>query len=125
MKVEVEVKSIQKLNDYFFLVPDYQREYVWKADDHVEQFLEDISNEYDEKNKEQLNYFIGSIILIRNNGKHDVIDGQQRLTTITLTLCAFRDLIHEHQKALTETTLNEKHSDYLDTIKKLLFHFHV
>ena len=39
MKIDAQVKSIEKLKDYFFLVPDYQREYVWKADDQVEQFL--------------------------------------------------------------------------------------
>ena len=39
MKIDAKVQSISKLKDYFFLVPDYQREYVWKPDDEVEQFL--------------------------------------------------------------------------------------
>mgnify|MGYP001536158100 CR=1 FL=1 len=42
MKIDAKVQSISKLKDYFFLVPDYQREYVWKPDDEVEQFLIDI-----------------------------------------------------------------------------------
>lgn len=46
MKIDAKVQSISKLKDYFFLVPDYQREYVWKPDDEVEQFLIDIENEY-------------------------------------------------------------------------------
>ena len=29
MKIKAEVKSIDKLKDYFFVVPDYQREFVW------------------------------------------------------------------------------------------------
>ena len=37
MKIDAKVQSISKLKDYFFLVPDYQREYVWKPDDEVEQ----------------------------------------------------------------------------------------
>lgn len=41
MKIDAKVQSISKLKDYFFLVPDYQREYVWKPDDEVEQFLID------------------------------------------------------------------------------------
>ena len=92
MEVKAEVISIAKLSDYFFVVPDYQREYVWKADDEVEQFLQDIDNEADSGQS----YFIGSIIIVKNNkGKYDVIDGQQRLTTIILALCAIRDLLLE------------------------------
>lgn len=36
MNIDAEVKSISKLKEYFFIVPDYQREYVWKPDDQVE-----------------------------------------------------------------------------------------
>ena len=69
-QIDIEVKSdvltITKLSDYFFVVPDYQREYVWKAEDHVERFLEDTDNEAVSKQS----YFIGSIIVVRNdNGK--------------------------------------------------------
>jgi uncharacterized protein with HEPN domain len=43
---------------------------------------------------EQASYFIGSIIIVRKpDGDYDVIDGQQRLTTIVLTLCAFREYL--------------------------------
>lgn len=38
MEIKADVKSIAELKDYYFVVPDYQREYVWKADDQVEQF---------------------------------------------------------------------------------------
>lgn len=62
MKIDAKVQSISKLKDYFFLVPDYQREYVWKSEDEVEQFLIDIENEYSPDAKEQRNYFLGSII---------------------------------------------------------------
>lgn len=55
MKIDAKVQSISKLKDYFFLVPDYQREYVWKPDDEVEQFLIDIENEYSPDAKEQRN----------------------------------------------------------------------
>ena len=67
MKIDAKVQSISKLKDYFFLVPDYQREYVWKPDDEVEQFLIDIENEYSPDAKEQRNYFLGSIIIVNND----------------------------------------------------------
>ena len=48
MEIKAEVESISKLKDYFFVVPDYQREYVWKPDDQVEQFLIDIDRHENE-----------------------------------------------------------------------------
>ena len=97
----------------FFLVPDYQREYVWKPDDEVEQFLIDIENEYSPDAKEQRNYFLGSIIIVNNDRCFDVVDGQQRLTTIMLSLCVFRDL-------LKKETLNSAQKNYLQIIENLL-----
>ncbi|MDF7824688.1 DUF262 domain-containing HNH endonuclease family protein [Pontiellaceae bacterium B12227] len=118
MEIKANVHSITKLKDYFFLVPDYQREYVWKVDDHVEQFLEDIDNEYDEAANQQQSYFIGSIILVENGGKYDVIDGQQRLTTIVLALCALRDLLNQHE-------LDEKQKKYYKNIEEWLSDFDI
>lgn len=118
MEINADVHSISKLKEYFFLVPDYQREYVWKVDDHVEQFLEDIDNEYDSHVSEQKSYFIGSIIIVKIAGKYDVIDGQQRLTTIVLTLCAFRDI-------LSGLDLDTKQQKYLKTIEEWLSDFDI
>lgn len=118
MEIKAEVKSISKLKDYFFLVPDYQREYVWKPDDQVEQFIIDIDNEFEPGVSNQKSYFIGSIIIVENNGKFDVIDGQQRLTTIILSLCAFRYL-------LKPLELDSKQKKYLQTIEELLSDFDI
>lgn len=118
MKIDAKVQSISKLKDYFFLVPDYQREYVWKPDDEVEQFLIDIENEYSPDAKEQRNYFLGSIIIVNNDRCFDVVDGQQRLTTIMLSLCVFRDL-------LKKETLNSAQKNYLQIIENLLYNFDI
>lgn len=101
MKIEAQTKNIEKLKNYFFIVPDYQREFIWEADKHVLQFLEDINNEFHNggEGKSHTNYFIGSIIIVkRADDTFEVIDGQQRLTTIILTLCALRDQIKEVPK---------------------------
>jgi uncharacterized protein with ParB-like and HNH nuclease domain len=118
MEIKAEEESISKLKDYFFVVPDYQREYVWKPDNQVEQFLIDIDNEYDPNTNNQKSYFIGSIIIVENKGKYDVIDGQQRLTTIILSLCAFRDL-------LKPLALDDKQKKYLQIIEELLSDFDI
>lgn len=93
MEIKAQVHNISKLKDYYFLVPDYQREYVWKVDDQVDQFLADIATEFEPGARDQSSYFIGSIIIVKSGGKYDVIDGQQRLTTTVLTMCALRDLL--------------------------------
>ncbi|MBK9175263.1 MAG: DUF262 domain-containing protein [Flavobacteriales bacterium] len=116
MKIEADVHSINKLKDYFFVVPDYQREYIWKADDHVEQFLNDIEAEYEPGAKKQSSYFIGSIILV-GNGAFEVIDGQQRLTTIVLTLCAFRDRLKE------KITLTKRETEHRKKLDELLYEY--
>lgn len=118
MEIKADVKSIAELKDYYFVVPDYQREYVWKSDDQVEQFLIDIENEYNPDGDKQSSYFIGSIIIVENNNKFDVIDGQQRLTTIILSLIAFRDLL-----TLNKDNLDDVGVEYLKSIESLLFSF--
>ncbi|WP_316804391.1 DUF262 domain-containing HNH endonuclease family protein [Pedobacter nototheniae] len=118
MQVKADVKSIVELKDYYFVVPDYQREYVWKADDQVEQFLIDIENEYNPVSDKQASYFIGSIIIVENENKFDVIDGQQRLTTIILSLIAFRDLLKS-----VKDELDYVGEEYLKSIEALLFSF--
>jgi len=71
-----------------YTIPIYQREYSWKQE-HCEALLNDIQ-------ENDLNYFIGSIIWVENT--NEVIDGQQRLTSLNLLLvaiykrmCAFVD----------------------------------
>ena len=78
----------------FYAVPDYQREYVWQAEQ-VEQLLHDVNAELSESiSDEPPEYFIGSIVVCpRNDGVFDLIDGQQRMTTLFLVLCAIRDRI--------------------------------
>jgi len=118
MDIKAEVKTISELDKFFFIVPDYQREYVWETDNQVEQFLIDIENEFNPNTDAQKSYFIGSIIIVANGDKFDVIDGQQRLTTIVLTLCAYRDLLKPLKNELD--TIGE---EYLKSIEGLLFSF--
>lgn len=76
----------------FYAVPDYQREYVWGTDQ-VEQLLTDIEDEMSGEAPDQApEYFIGSIVVCPTaEGILDLIDGQQRMTTLYVTLCAIRD----------------------------------
>lgn len=65
-----------------FEVPQFQREYSWE-DDQVSEFWSDLRN-----NLETGEYFLGLVILTEENGIKQVVDGQQRLVTLTLLATA-------------------------------------
>lgn len=90
-----------------FRVPAYQRSYAWE-DEHVDALLQDIHEAIRSKENE---YFLGSIVVTGPaDGKHDVVDGQQRLTTISLLVAAIKDIFAA--KGDHEVVVSVK-SDYL------------
>lgn len=94
-KIESADLTIEGLFKDFYVVPDFQREYVWE-ERNVEQFLEDILDEFSDSHGNiadgDAEYFIGSIVACKDDaGAFQLIDGQQRLTTIYLILCVIRD----------------------------------
>ncbi len=90
-KIENYRYSIQEaFRNCFYVVPDYQREYVW-TEKEVRQLLDDIDEQVDSASGRD--YFIGMVLVASQSAEkshYDVIDGQQRLTTLFLLLCALR-----------------------------------
>lgn len=95
-ELKVDKKTIIDLfsnKDAYFLIPDYQRPYAWD-ETHCETLWNDLKeftlpqNNPDNFNKND-EYFLGPIVTCRNDGKKEVIDGQQRITTLLLFLRAF------------------------------------
>ena len=83
-------------NEYAFVIPNYQRPYAWVVE-HAQALLSDVLEALDEAlsaPKDAITYFLGSIVLIKQPGSADakVVDGQQRLTTLTILLSVLRDL---------------------------------
>ena len=78
-------------SDFDFHVPNYQRPYAWKAEQ-ASQLLMDLADALDRGGDEP--YFLGSVVLVQAAGsvRAEVIDGQQRLTTLTILLAILRDL---------------------------------
>lgn len=91
-KIDSDDLTVADLFKSFYAVPDYQREYVWGTNQ-VDQLLTDIIDEMSDQVGDQApEYFIGSIVVCPGqNGVLDLIDGQQRMTTLYMTLCAIRD----------------------------------
>jgi len=68
-------------------VPRYQRPYTW-TDSEVRELIQDLWRAH--KRKAPF-YFIGQIVLVKNHGKLEISDGQQRLATLTMLLAYVRD----------------------------------
>ena len=110
-KIESNDMPLEKIFGDFYTVPDFQREYVW-TEKPVTQLIEDIYEEFynDPKNSE---YFIGSIVVCKNSGMgYDIIDGQQRITTIFLIWCAIRDAISRIEKYGDTRNIEKLIEDY-------------
>lgn len=79
-------------SDFDFTIPHYQRPYAW-GNDQALQLLDDLKDSLDRDAQEP--YFLGSLVLVKpddDTPAADVIDGQQRLTTLTILFAVLRDL---------------------------------
>lgn len=76
-----EILKVEKLLEKSLHLPDYQRPYKWQIR-HVQQLLNDLFQHF----QQQKTYRIGTVVLHKNKANADIVDGQQRLTTLTLLL---------------------------------------
>ena len=94
----IPVKTL--LDSGKFVVPDFQRNYAWESKQ-VNEFWNDL--EFVSQNKND--HFVGSVILLLEEPSTDlqVIDGQQRLTTIFILISLIRDLMLKQETQLLQT----------------------
>lgn len=80
--------------NYKYIIPRYQREFSWDRDTHIKAFWDDLVEQIDTTDDSEYktrDYFVGSVVLVGYEGKDTeflVIDGQQRITTLTIFLSA-------------------------------------
>lgn len=89
-RIDAETKTIEDIftSSVALKIPDYQRPFDWKKEEATE-FWEDLKH----TNGSESNLFLGTIVLdTSNNEAYEVVDGQQRLTTICLFLIALRTI---------------------------------
>lgn len=121
-KIEDRKYSIEEaFRECFYIVPDYQREYVW-TDKEVNQLLDDINDEIDGSSGRE--YFIGTILVSPTNQKnhYEVIDGQQRLTTLFLLLCVLKNFFRNEPQyqainGLISTSYTTNDGDSMTSLK--------
>jgi uncharacterized protein with ParB-like and HNH nuclease domain len=114
MNISPETKKISEIfsieGDQKYRIPIYQRNYSWGTKQ-IETLIDDI------KNEEELGYYIGNLLITDTNSKFlEVVDGQQRLTTIALLFLA----IYEHSNSYGIEFDKDKGSLQEDIRRKLL-----
>ena len=101
----IEAKELQLVSifgdNYRFEIPEYQRPYSWTTDETGE-LLDDLLHAMGkvEDVSDASPYFLGSIVIIKNGlePQAQIVDGQQRITTLTILFCVLRELAAESDK---------------------------
>ncbi|WP_201280801.1 DUF262 domain-containing protein [Paenibacillus lutrae] len=108
--IEANKEILQKIfsESFWFVIPEYQRSYVWQTDN-VTELVEDLV--YVFEHKPDHDYFLGSLVLkkLRESSfpEYEVLDGQQRLTTFFIMMAVLRDLVQMPQ--------------YVETLQKKIY----
>lgn len=105
--LEAHDKLIREIfeGSYQFEIPDYQRPYAWTKEQAEELFTDLVeAMRYARTNGAASQYFLGSIVLIKNDRepKSFVVDGQQRLTTLTMLFAVMRSAMPDAEDDITD-----------------------
>jgi len=115
----------QLLQNQFFAIDVFQREYKWEKEN-IDELLSDLKDKFqssyqygDETNKvdNYMEYFLGSIIISNRNGKKYLIDGQQRVTSLTLLLIYLYHAAREKNLRVASTIERLIYSDDKGTLR--------
>lgn len=85
---KIHVKDLLN-RELFYRIPEYQRPYSWEKENFID-LIGDLTGA-----SETHEYFLGTVVVHKRKDIYDVVDGQQRLTTILILLACLRDLIEE------------------------------
>ncbi len=131
-KITAETPSVSKLlGDTRYHIDYYQREYRWERRQ-VAQLWDDLFSVFSESHQEEdertavetySQYFLGPIILTQRESVNDIVDGQQRITTLLLLLIALRrrSTDEDHRASISNlvvTTRMGKHTFTVDVAER-------
>ena len=99
-RIEAGEKQIADVfsDGYAFTIPPYQRPYAWEVQQ-ANELLDDLLEAMRPNSRSEGLYFLGSIVLVKTRGDSaaKVVDGQQRLTTLTILFSVLRDLTDDFE----------------------------
>lgn len=118
MQISSESKNLSELlpitGNAGYVIPEYQRNYSWK-EEQIEQLFNDIA-------EEDPGYYVGNLLVTNHrdsNDDCDVIDGQQRLTTMSLFLLGIWECLNDWNSTLSEgSSLDENDSEIIFGLKR-------
>ncbi|WP_058992318.1 DUF262 domain-containing protein [Haloarcula sp. CBA1127] len=91
----VPVHQLFEGRNTLYKIPEYQRPYSWEKS-HIDQLWDDLYKAWDNSGDVDDSYFLGTIILVDNgNDRLDILDGQQRITTLMIFYAVLRDFFDE------------------------------
>ena len=121
-QIESDKIVLMNLFQKWFRIPEYQRQYVW-GDDQIKNLLDDLT--FALNNKPHAEYFLGTLVYQKRPAdpehgrpyeENDLLDGQQRLTTILLLFSVLRDL------AIQDASLSkEDREDMVNVCQKSIY----
>lgn len=120
-KIDCDKALIKEIFANWYSIPNYQRPYVWETDQ-VEELLDDVKNAYEAREEQ---YFLGSIVYKKsekevdgvNYEEFELLDGQQRITTIFLIIASIRDIVIQNKDKFDETT----YKNFITTCENLIY----
>lgn len=133
-EIKCEKKVMKEIFELWYQIPEYQRPYVWETDQ-VKELLEDIQNAYHSNQDAQ--YFLGSMVLKINekseNGvtynEYELLDGQQRLSTIFLMFAVIRDIAdkkkHKQIVQQCESAVYQEENPYINQPERMRIVFYI
>lgn len=125
----IQALKVQALfeNKQTYIIPMYQRNYAW-GEKEIDQLILDIQDY--QKQPDQINqgqtqgnkkYYIGTLVVFeRSNGTYEIIDGQQRFTTLTLLAICLKRLSQEEKIVLDMSWFNQFNLDFESRPKSFL-----
>ncbi len=121
--IEVNKQSVKELLESgkknAFVIPEYQRPYAWK-EEHIVTLFNDLKefteNQQEKDDEEEGSYFLGTIVSFENDkGEQEIIDGQQRLTSLFLLLRAI------YSKLQTNDTKSKEEKNFIGQIEPTIW----
>ncbi|MCV5952785.1 DUF262 domain-containing protein [Lactococcus petauri] len=119
MKITPETKTLatifQTSSENIYTIPVYQRNYSWK-EEQIETLFNDIKFE-------ETGYYVGNLLINSEDGNNNVIDGQQRLTTLSLFLLAAYEKFVDFRKEedLSESLKEDIYEATTDIKRQVIF----
>lgn len=99
--------------DVKFNIPIYQRLYVWK-EDQIKRLLEDTYTAF--TNDANNDYYLGGVIVVKNQDRYDLIDGQQRFTTLWLIARCLKEDLKPFLKDRMHFSIRDYANDFFQSV---------